>query len=175
MSKIKLFLEFFIELGIIGFILAFVFIFYWLRINVGTSLGVEDRKLEYVSEIVFWYFLAHTMFGGDIADADGVWATITVDGGFILGPDILIQRGANPEDSLGTDNRWDFNISPLGGSDVASARGELFNVQFTFSEAGEKQIGFQEFNGVNRTYYTDMATGEERFWGSHVGATIDVN
>lgn len=72
----NLFLEFFIELGVFGFVLALVFIFYWRRIKVGISLGNEDRKLEYVSELVFWYFLAHTMFGGDIADNRMFWVVL---------------------------------------------------------------------------------------------------
>ena len=113
--------------------------------------------------------------GGNTDDADGVWAAITSNGGFILGPDMLIQPGANPEDSLGTDNRFDFNISPLGGTDQASVSGALFNAQFSFSAAGTKTITFQEFNGVNRTYYSDLAASTDTFWGAFVDGTIDVS
>jgi hypothetical protein len=111
--------------------------------------------------------------GGATADADGVWADIT--SAFILGPDALIMPGANPEDSLGTDNRFDFNVSPLFGTDQASVEGALFNAQFTFSAAGTKTITFQEFNGVNRTYYSDFANGTDTFWGSFVDGTVTVN
>lgn len=112
--------------------------------------------------------------GGETDDADGVWAGITSDGGFILAPDSLIKPGANPEDSLGGKQRIDFNITPLVGSDVASVQGALFNFQVVYSSAGEKQISFQEFNGVHRTYYSDKANNENHFWNAYEGATITV-
>ena len=119
--------------------------------------------------------------GGPRDAADGVWADITIDGGFALGPDILFIPGSNHDDSLGTSNRYDFNISPLQlgveleDMDVPSVTGALFNFQVTYSSAGEKQIGFQEFNGVNRTYYSDATNRIDRFWSAYEGATIIVN
>ena len=113
--------------------------------------------------------------GGARDDADGVWAGITSDGGFLLAPDGLIQPGPNPDGTLqpGT-QRIDFNVTPLGGSDVASAEGALFNFQLVYSQPGEKHIGFQEFNGIPRTYYTSFADGVERYWGAYVEGTIVV-
>jgi hypothetical protein len=114
--------------------------------------------------------------GGAKDDADGAWAPITSNGGFLLGPDGLIQAGPNPDATLAAGTqRFDFNITPLGGSDVASAEGILFNAQFSFSAAGSKTFTFQQFNGVNRTYYSDVANGVDTFWGSFVDGTVTVN
>jgi hypothetical protein len=114
--------------------------------------------------------------GGNRDDADGAWATITTNGGFLLGPDALIQPGPNPDASLPAGTvRYDFNVTPLGGSDVASAEGALFNAQFTFATAGSKTFTFQQFNGVNRSYYSDFANGTDTFWGSFVDGTVTVN
>lgn len=113
--------------------------------------------------------------GGEKDDADGVWEGITTDGGFLVLPDMVFGPGADPEGTLPVGSvRYDFNISPLGGTDQASVSGSLFNFQVVYAIAGEKIISFQEFNGVNRTYYGDMATGENRFWSAYVEGTITV-
>jgi len=114
--------------------------------------------------------------GGATDDADGVWAAITSNGGFLLPPDSLYQPGPDPDGTLaaGT-HRFDFNVTPLGGSDVASAEGALFNAQFSFTAAGDKTFSFQQVNGVNRTYYSDFANGTDTFWGSFVDGTVTVN
>lgn len=119
--------------------------------------------------------------GGARDDADGVWADITNDGGFALGPDVLIIPGPNPDDSLGANNRFDFNISPLiigtapVDMDLASVTGALFNLQFSFSSAGTKVFDFQAVNGVNRTYYADATNAVDTFWGTFVSGSVDIN
>lgn len=74
-----------------------------------------------------------------------------------------IYPGADSEDKLGTENRWDINISPLGGRDVPSVKGSICSLGFEFKEPGLKRIGFQEFNGVYRTYYNSKAAGTDTF------------
>jgi hypothetical protein len=101
--------------------------------------------------------------GGAEGDADGIWAAMNggagPSSGFFLAPDQFIQ-------STEIDNgleRWDFNITPLGGNDLTASAGALFNVQFTFSTPGLKHFGFEQQDRVKRTYYADFAS--EYFWG----------
>jgi hypothetical protein len=91
---------------------------------------------------------------------DGIWAAIDVPPGAFLFPDdfpVSADIGQGLE-------RWDFSLDPAGGHEVAGASGVLFNVQFTFSAPGTKHFGFQQFDLVKRTYYSDDAT--EYFWGN---------
>jgi hypothetical protein len=97
---------------------------------------------------------------GSVNPVDGIWATMNPGGGFLLAPDNFIQS----TDIGGGRERWDFNITPLGGSNLTTASGALFNAKFTFSAAGTKTFGFQDVSGVKRTYYADDAT--EYFWGN---------
>jgi len=100
--------------------------------------------------------------GGATAEADGYWIAMAPS-------DFLWQ----PADALlpvylGHGRcRWDFNVTPVGGSDQTTASGALFNVQFTFSTPGVKTFGFLEVDGasVKRTYYSD-GDGNEHFWGN---------
>jgi hypothetical protein len=92
---------------------------------------------------------------------DGAWATMNPGGGFLFAPDNFIS----PVDMGGGTERYDFNITPLGGSDQATFEGILFNAKFKFATTGPKTIAFVETAGVKRTYYSDGAA-TEYFWGN---------
>jgi hypothetical protein len=83
---------------------------------------------------------------------DGIWA-VMVPAAFLLGSDSFISATGIG----GGFSRWDFNVTPLADHDISvvTASGALFNAQFRFSTPGVKTFGFQEFNGVKRTYYSD--------------------
>jgi hypothetical protein len=98
--------------------------------------------------------------GGQPDASDGFWAAMDPADGFLLAPDNFILA----TDIGGGRERWDFNVTPIGGSDVTASEGALFNYKFTFGTAGVKTFGFQEFSGVNRTYYSD-STSTQYFWG----------
>ena len=78
--------------------------------------------------------------GGAADDVDGIWTDMAPTG-FLLAPDNFITK----KDLGGGTGRIDFNITPLGGSDVTTADGELFNFEMEFSAAGSYTITFQEF------------------------------
>jgi hypothetical protein len=97
---------------------------------------------------------------GSANPVDGIWAAMSPASGFLLAPDSFIQS----TDIGGGRERWDFNITPLRGSNLATAQGALFNAKFTFGTPGTKIFGFQDSTGgVKRTYYADDAN--EYFWG----------
>lgn len=98
--------------------------------------------------------------GGAAGDADGFWTTMAPGGGFLLPPDNFIVETDLGGGLVGID----FNVTPIGGSDVTTDSGALFNFGATFA-AGENVLGFQQTLGVDRTYYTDMNAGPNRFWG----------
>jgi hypothetical protein len=91
--------------------------------------------------------------GGQGYTIDGLWATMNPHT-FLLPPDNLWPM---PTDIGDGRERWDYNLTPMGGHDVTAASGALFNYQFTFSTPGVKTFGFQEFSGVPRTYYSDKS------------------
>jgi hypothetical protein len=64
----------------------------------------------------------------------------------------------------GGQKRYDFNITPIGGSNLTGVGGTLFNAQFTYATPGNHAIGLQEFFGVKRTYYSE-GNLTEYFWG----------
>jgi hypothetical protein len=97
---------------------------------------------------------------GAVNPVDGIWAAMNPGGGFLLAPDNFIQS----TDIGGGRERWDFNITPLGGSNLTTDEGVLFNAKFKFSAACTKTFGFQDVSGVKRTYYADDAA--EYFWGN---------
>jgi len=105
------------------------------------------------------------VLGGGNGDADGFWTAMNPGGGFLLPPDNFIVA----TDIGGGRERWDFNVTPIGGADQTTASGALFNYQFTFGSAGTKTFGFQEISGVKRTYYSDGAS-TEFFWGDITNA-----
>ncbi len=104
--------------------------------------------------------------GGDPNIADGIWIPITGEYNLFIGQGQWEPNfpSPDPDNSLGDRIRFDFNLSPLGGNDVPSVKGSMFSTGFSFPQPGLKRIGFQEFNGVNRTYYASLADSEDRFW-----------
>ena len=107
------------------------------------------------------------------APIDGVWADMGASD-FLLPNDSFI---------VGTDigggiSRTDFNVTPLGGSDI-TANGLLFSFEYTFASAGTYNLGFEAVNVVSRTYYQDSSAATDFFWGnianSHAFNTITVN
>lgn len=104
--------------------------------------------------------------GGDAGAVDGYW-TAMAPGQFLLPPDGFIVA----TDIGGGLERWDFNLTPVGGSDQTTAEGELFNCKFEFGAAGTYTFGFQEFELVNRTYYQD-GSNTVHFWGDITNAGV---
>jgi hypothetical protein len=111
--------------------------------------------------------------GGAAGDVDGFWTGMAPGGGFLLAPDNFI---------VGTDiggglTGIDFNCTPIGGSDVTTDKGAIFNFGATFA-AGTNTLGFQDVQGVSRTYYTDSNAAPDRFWGditnNHAGVPNSV-
>jgi hypothetical protein len=98
--------------------------------------------------------------GGQRWDVDGFWAGMNPGGGFLLPPNLFIFGTDLGGGSVGID----FNVTPLGGSDVTTDSGALFNFEATFA-AGTNTLGFQDVGGVSRTYYTDSIAAPDRFWG----------
>lgn len=113
--------------------------------------------------------------GGARDAVDGIWTAVN-PGGFLLGSDSFIV-----ERSVDTFTVLDFNVTPLGGDDVTTASGALFNFGVTFANAGTWEIGFQEADFTLRTYYTDSTETPQRPWGDigndHTGVanTVTVN
>jgi hypothetical protein len=114
--------------------------------------------------------------GGQAADVDGFWTNMNPTG-FLLAPDNFIQRS----DAGGGLHGIDFNVTPLGGSDVTTGEGELFNFELEMTNAGTWTLGFQDVNVVSRTYYQDGNQAPDYFWGditnNHAGVpnSITVN
>jgi hypothetical protein len=111
--------------------------------------------------------------GGAAGDPDGIWTDQGATN-FLLAPDNFIQRS----DAGGGLHGIDFNVTPLDGSDMAAGEGELFNIEVTFGAAGTWQLGFQDVNVVNRTYYQDSNQAPDYFWGditnNHAGVPNSV-
>jgi len=61
--------------------------------------------------------------------------------------------------------RVDVNVDPLGFGETADG-GCLLNLELSFSEPGTYTLGFEEFNEVNRTFYSDYDDTEDNsnFW-----------
>jgi hypothetical protein len=102
------------------------------------------------------------MPGGAADDVDGIWSAMGINNGdFLLAPDSFY----NPVDAGGGLTGLDFNVTPLGGSDLTgSENGALFNFGATFSTPGTYTLGFQQTNVVNRTYYQDGNQAPDYFW-----------
>jgi hypothetical protein len=112
----------------------------------------EDAGIEYVPDSI-----NAGAPGGAADDPDGIWADMNMTG-FLLPQNIVPSN-------VGGFTAYDFNITPLGGEDLTDASGALFNAEFTFDAAGTWQLGFQENETVDRTYYQDQNTTPNYFWG----------
>ena len=110
---------------------------------------------------------------GSANPIDGVWGDMGATS-FLLAPDNFIT-GTDLGDGT---SRTDFNVTPLGGSDI-TANGLLFNFEYTFASAGTYTLGFEAVNVVSRTYYQDSTAATDFFWGdinnTHDYNTITVN
>jgi hypothetical protein len=90
--------------------------------------------------------------GGDPDEPDGIWATMDpVPSGYTLPPGFFFD--AQPTQTPGI-VRMDFLVSPIGGSEVTDG-GALFNFGLTFDHPGTYTLGFQLFEDVRRTFYSD--------------------
>jgi len=92
--------------------------------------------------------------GGGQLDPDGVWPSVNPDS-FLLPNDFMIQEN----DIGGGMVRIDFNVTPIGGAETSNG-GALFNFGLNFGSAGTYDLGFQEFQDVKRTYYSDGSSTE---------------
>ncbi|MBN2081194.1 hypothetical protein JW859_03190 [bacterium] len=100
--------------------------------------------------------------GGSMKQVDGIWADMaSYPQSFLLPDDFMIQE--LPSNDAGR-IRIDFNVTPIGGSQVTSG-GVLFNFQLQFDHAGTYTLGFEEFNLVKRTYYSDTENNEY-YWNN---------
>ncbi|MCB1219433.1 MAG: hypothetical protein H7A35_10545 [Planctomycetales bacterium] len=95
---------------------------------------------------------------GSANPIDGVWGDMGATS-FLLAPDNFITG----KDLGNGSSRTDFNVTPLGGSDI-TANGILFSFEYTFASAGTYHLGFEAVNIVSRTYYTDASQSEDFFW-----------
>jgi len=92
------------------------------------------------------------------APVDGIWSAIGVtDGGtFLFGADSLVAKGT---DIGGGRVRLDFNASTTVGSGTqGTPSGMLFNFKLTFGAAGTYSIGLQQFETVDRCFYSGADT-----------------
>ncbi|MBN2082299.1 hypothetical protein JW859_08845 [bacterium] len=96
--------------------------------------------------------------GGAMRTPDGLWAEM--DPSSLTGTDGWgIHVGGDAR------HRWEFYLLPTAGVDLVDAAGDLFNFEFTFSEAGTYILGFEQVTGtVKRTYYEDWDE-YEYYWG----------
>jgi len=98
--------------------------------------------------------------GGAQKDFDGIWTTMDpVPDGVLMPDDVMLQA----IDIGGGLIRYDFNVTPIGGSDITNG-GILFNFSLSFDDPGTYTFGLQEFNMVKRTYYSDGDAAEYN-WG----------
>jgi hypothetical protein len=100
--------------------------------------------------------------GGAQEQVDGFWSSMApVD--FLLAPDVFNQRS----DAGNGLHGFDFNLTPLAGSDVTTGSGELFNFELQINNPGTWTLGFQavDSNNIPRTYYQDANLAPDYFWG----------
>jgi len=102
--------------------------------------------------------------GGDADAVDGFWTAMNPSG-FLLAPDSFYSVTDDTQDGDPAIEAIDFNVTPLGGSDVTTGSGALFNFQVKFATAGTYALGFQQVFTVNRTYYQDVNQAPDYFWG----------
>jgi len=95
--------------------------------------------------------------GGDQSDADGVWTDVSPTS-FLTPPDFLMES----KDIGGGLAASDFNITPIGGSDVLNATGSLLNFELVCNS--DVHLSFQAFDAIKRTYYSDSMSSEYD-WG----------
>jgi hypothetical protein len=98
--------------------------------------------------------------GGALEYADGIWAVVQPEG-FLLPTDYML--GFNNYDDASGSWAMDFNVTPIQSTPASAAEGALFNFEVTFARAGSVRLGFEEFNQVKRTYFSD-GSSTEYYW-----------
>lgn len=99
--------------------------------------------------------------GGAKTELDGIWATFDdpVPGWFDV-PDALIYFGSS---SIPGMKRAALCGTPLGDS-LTTTGGDIVNMQFTFSQPGEYEMGFLPWEDGGDTYYTNCELEEFLFY-----------
>jgi hypothetical protein len=103
--------------------------------------------------------------GGEADKPDGLWGPDGMDvDGFLVAFDFW--PGDEVADlGIAGRHRYQFDLVPIGGHDLTTAAGALFNFQVSFDHAGTASFGFVEETGtINRTYYRD-GSNTDHFWG----------
>jgi len=96
--------------------------------------------------------------GGEGLEPDGIWALVgalsfLIPFGGVEG--LMIQEN----DIGGGRVRIDFNVSSIGGGEMTTG-GALLNFELWCKSPGTYTLGFQEFDVVKRTYYSDVDSNE---------------
>jgi len=139
-----------------------------VRIVVAT--GVTARPFQYMNSVRVTFSAGEPSYvpgsynvgaiGGALEYADGIWAVVQPEG-FLLPTDYML--GFNNYDDASGSWAMDFNVTPISGRQIDSREGELFNFEVTFAHAGTVVLGFEEFNQVKRTYFSD-GSSTEYYW-----------
>ena len=96
--------------------------------------------------------------GGSSDTVDGLWKLVAPTDGFLpVDSEVLGQQ-----DPINGRCVIDFNVTPLGGSEVLNATGELFN--FRLRVYTDVTMSFQTSNDLLRTYYSDGTQMHENVW-----------
>jgi PKD repeat protein len=100
-------------------------------------------------------------FGGGQMEGDGVWAMIGANE-FLLPSDNFIQI----TDIGGGMEAIDLNVTPNDGSSAEAIEATGAITHFELTMQVDSTFGFQDVNGVPRTYYQDHSQSPDRFWSN---------
>jgi len=111
--------------------------------------------------------------GGAYNSPDGIWTEVGATG-FILPSDTLYGETDLGDGLVGID----FNVTPIGGTDIVGATGDLFNfilmlgVGEGFTDGSEVHLSFQRADHIDRTFYsgTDMV---HHYWSVDDNRGVD--
>ena len=116
--------------------------------------------------------------GGATDDADGFWGPEGMgldNGSFLLGPQTFLYGREKSDFGIPDRHRLEFNATPLGGTDVTTASGQLFNFGVEFRQAGTATFGFLVATPpIDRTFYRD-GENNDYYWGALVAGPDGVN
>jgi len=119
------------------------------------SCGVTfDGDVNYI-----WPSFNCGLPGGEYDAVDGIWSLIAPTG---LESGLEGQPNPHRVQIDGGTYRLDFGIGAHGGSAVTQG-GVLFTFEASFGTAGDVRLGFQEFEHVNRTCYSDGDSAEHNW------------
>lgn len=113
--------------------------------------------------------------GGNADESDGIWETMNpIPVGYIMPQDWMMSWKALHDNP--TMGRIDLHVCAIGGSNVTNG-GCLLNLGLEFESPGTYTLGFQFFEDVERTRYSD-ATSVIHYWddisNDHAANTIVV-